>query len=488
MNKPFNFNNLWKKNKSDDINRVFYLIAYVLIFALVFSIYPLNDDWYYITTPNPDFSLSDLLPDRNFWRPFDALFGAVLGVVPGLFPVLNRAIVVLGHIVNAVLLESILKSFELKPAWRKFTVCYYLFSSAAWAVTVSPDGLNQAYSVLFGLVAICSYLKRGGYSYLFWCAIALLWKESGISWFYVIPVLEAVMTAKTWKNLIGDSELIKQCVKKALLSTAVIGVYFLARFALYGSITLGGNTGRYKISLFSLSTLKNTIMQFGSAGSGVDSIALLSNDKSPVLAVITIVLSLVFLGVVFSSLVSLIIKKQHIFQLLGIALCALGLAFPTIIIDRASEMNAYCVLGAVAVFFGFCLDRGQVNRKKMRMAAICIFLAFSISSVHKLVVIYDYSDRTEQLTENIRQYYGTPADNVLFVEMDSWDGYSVFCQSALTGTSNGWSLRPYFSWENVHHAKYAAKSEEDAAAYIQSHGKKYDRILLIRGETVEKIK
>ena len=198
-------------------------------------------------------------------------------------------------------------------------------------------------------------------------------------------------------------------------------------------------------------------------------------------------LSLVFLGVLFGGVISIIIKKQHIFPMLGIAVCALGLAFPTIIIGRASEMNAYPVLCAVAVLFGYCLDRGQVSKKKMAIAGICIFLAFSISSAHKLVAVYDYSERTQQLTENIMQYYGTPADKVLFVEMDHRVGYSVFNQPALSGTFYGMSVRQYYAWEEVHHTKYSAKSEEDAVKYIEANKNKYDRIFVVRGESVEKI-
>lgn len=488
MNKFFDYHKLLKKSKSEEISKLCYVLAYLIIFALVVSVYPLYDDWGYLTAPNPNFTLADLLPGRDFWRPFDALFGAFMGLVPELFPFLNHVVVVLGHILSAVFFEKILKEFEIKPIWRKFMVCYYLFSSATWAVTVSPDGLNQAYSVLFGLIAIWLHLKRGGYSYLIWCTIALFWKESGISWFYVIPILEAVVTAKTWKKFVGDYALIKRCVKQALLSTAAVGVYFIARFALYGSVTLGRNTGRYKISVFSLDSIKNTITQFGSVGSGVDSIALLSGDKSPALIIITMALSLVFLAIVFGSFCSLLIKKQHIFPLLGIAVCALGLAFPTIIIGRASEMNAYPVLCAVAAFYGFCLDRGQVDKKKMMVAGICIFLAFFISGSHKLAAIYDYSARTEQVTENIRKYYDSPSDKVLFVEMDYREGYSVFSQTALKGTYYGLSMRQYFSWEEVDCTRYAAKSEDDASAYIQKHGKKYDRILIVRGETVEKVK
>ena len=47
----------------------------------------------------------------------------------------------------------------------------------------------------------------------------------------ILPILEAVVISKTWKSFIENSELIKRCIKKAVLSTVVVGTYFLARFA-----------------------------------------------------------------------------------------------------------------------------------------------------------------------------------------------------------------------------------------------------------------
>ena len=124
----------------------------------------------------------------------------------------------------------------------------------------------------------------------------------------------------------------------------------------------------------------------------------------------------------------------------------------------------------------------------MAVATVCIFLAFTISSTHKLISIYDYSERTQVLTQNLKNCYTEQSGAVLFVEIDGWEGYSVFNQSALTGTSDGFSLRPYYSWQELKHSQYSAKSREDALAYIQQHRDAYTSIFLIQGETVQKMK
>ena len=125
---------------------LFYAIVFIAIFILVYPICPLYDDWYYATAPNPSFTASELLPGSTFWRPFDVLFGAFMAFIPSLFPALNRAVVILSHIVNAALIGSILTKLGVDKKWRIFGICYFLFSSATWAVTTSPDALNLSSS------------------------------------------------------------------------------------------------------------------------------------------------------------------------------------------------------------------------------------------------------------------------------------------------------------------------------------------------------
>ncbi|MBE6758281.1 MAG: hypothetical protein E7552_07050 [Ruminococcaceae bacterium] len=468
--------------------RLFFIAVGVLMFLAVCAVSPLNDDWYYATAPNPDFQWADLLPASNFWRPLDVLFGAFMGLVPALFPALNRAVVVLAHVLNAWLLNAVLKKVNITDGWRRLAVGYFLFSSAVVAVIVSPDALNQAYSLLFGLLAVYIHLKRGGYWYLPLCMIALLWKESGVSWFFVIPILEAITKADTWRAFRKNVVLVKRCVYETVFSFLSVGVYFAARFLLYGSVTLGSDTGTYQLSVFSLSTVKNAVMLFASAASGVDSPAVFGNTPALLPAGITAVLSLVFAGGWLIGAVRLIRQKQGLFPLCGLVLCALGLALPLTVIGSAGEMHAYPVLCAMAVLIAFCMSRAQISPKRMAVPILCIFLAFGISGTHKLMYVYDYSARTRELTQNIRAVYGAPSDAALFVVVEDWEGYSVFDQSAVNGCYAGLSLRPYFDWQELNHTRYEARSEEEAAAYIAQHGDAFDSVYVVREQAVERVK
>lgn len=467
---------------------IFYIAVFIGFYSIVCSISPLSDDWYYLTGPNPSFQLADLLPGDSFWRPFDALFGAFMGLFAELFPALNRAVVVLAHVLNAVLLSSITRKMGMELRWRRFTVCFFLFSSAVWAVTVSPDALNQAYSVLFGLVAIWLHLKKGGYYYILFCLIALFWKESGVSWFFVIPILDAFLNGKTWNDFRKNSQLVKRFFKQVSFSFLTIIAYFAARFALYGQIALGESGGTYSLSLLSFSTVKNAVLLFASAATGVDSLALFGAERSLALVAITVVLSMVFVVAWLVCAINLLFKKKKVFPFLCILVCVLGLAFPLMILGSAGEMHAYPVLCGMSMLFGFGLSQSGANVKKMLVPILCLFIAFGISSAHKLLSVYDYSDRTKQLTQSIMENYDTPEGRALFVVVDDWTGYSVFDQSAIMGTYKGYSVRQYFDWVEVEHEQYAAESEEDADAYIEAHADEYDKVFIIEDETAQRVK
>ena len=57
------------------------LLSLPFFLLLVCMLLPTFDDWTYMTTPyfGDWFSAERVLPNQNYWRPFDALFGSVLG-------------------------------------------------------------------------------------------------------------------------------------------------------------------------------------------------------------------------------------------------------------------------------------------------------------------------------------------------------------------------------------------------------------------------
>ncbi|MDY6314937.1 MAG: hypothetical protein SPL89_07200 [Clostridia bacterium] len=462
--------------------------CFFVIYLITRSIYPLSDDWYYLTAPNPNFRLDDLLPNATFWRPLDALFGAFVGNFPALFPNLNRIFVISAHIINSMLLNGIAKEIGVKKEWRNFAICFFLFSSSSWAVTVSPDALNQAYSILFGMLALYVYLKKGGYSFLSLCFLSLLAKESGISCFFVIPLFNALTNAKTFKDFVNNKKLLKQCIKQVVFSFLVIVLYFIIRFALYGGIVLGANSGNYKISFLSLSTLKNILLLFASASTGIDTIALMSTNKSLLLVAITSIFSIVFIMMWIFGVISLFKSRKQVFPLVCLILCAFGLSLPLTLLGRVGEMHAYPILFFMSIIYAFVMGHANIDIKKMLCPIICLFIAFGISSVHKITTIYEYSDKTQNLTQSLKNVYDDPDGSNLFIVINNREGYSVFEQSAATGTEYGLSMRPYFNWKNLIHTNYMAKSEEDAETYIKRNQGLYNHVFVIKDETVKKIK
>jgi hypothetical protein len=356
-------------------------------------------------------------------------------------------------------------------------------------VVTSPDALNQAYSAFFGLLGLYLYAKRGGYSYIPLCMVALLWKESGVSWFFVIPVYEVIVNCKTWDAFFKSKERILRAVKQVALGLLMVLVYFVVRFALYGEIALGSSEeGTYKLSLLSFSAVKNLVLLLASASTGVDSMALLGVEKSLLLAGFTLLLSGVFLAACAYGLIRMIKGKNSFFGLLLLVICVLGLALPLVLLGNAGEMHAYPVLCGMMLVFCFVLDRSGLTVKQLCIPVVCLFLAFGISSAHKLMSIYEYSDRTKELTESLYEQYEQCDEPTLYVVVNDWKGYSVFTQSSAMGTSYGLSLRPYYDWAVLERAAYFAESEEDASAYIRANAEKYGQIIIIRDETAEKVK
>lgn len=478
----------YKSNRETVIKVLFYTIAFVVIYLLVFSISPLSDDWYYLTAPNPDFTPADLLPDNQFWRPFDAIFGGLMGLMPQLFPALNRAVVVLGHILSVALVGEITKRIGIKTKWQIFSVCFFLLSSSVWAVTVSPDALNQVFSVLFGLVAIWFHFKHGGYCYLIFCMLALLWKESGVSWFFVVPIFDVLLNKSKIMEFFKSHEAVKRTVKQVVASLLSVVVYFVVRFYLQGEISLGSSDGTYKLSLLSFSTIKNGILLFASGSTGVDSIALFGKERSWLLVAITVLLSGVFLLSFMLCAFNLVFKKKMGFPVLCIIVCIAGLALPLMILGSAGEMHAYPVLCGMSILFSFCFSKSDVSFKRLLIPVLCVFVAFGISSGHKLATIYDYSNRTEQLSNSIMENYDDSECKTLFVVIDNWDGYSVFTQSAIMGTYKGYSVRQYFDWADVENEQYDAESVSDADDYIKAHSDEYDKVFIVEDETAISIK
>lgn len=467
-------------NKRNGDNRWFicFLLLFALFFLLTFAIWPLKDDWNYVKYNVDPVTL--LLPEATFWRPFDGLLGAVDGLLPARwFPILNRVFVCLAHVLNGFLVGMILEKLRVRRNIAILSGCLFLFSSAAVATWVSPDGVAQAYSVLFGLIALYLAMTKSGYWYLVFLFLSLFWKEPGISWFFIVMLFQ-LYVSRPLKA--------KRIAAIILIPAISIGIYFCARFALQGSISLGNpDIDRYQLSLFSLSTVTNFFKLTGLSFGGIDTIALFSSQRNLVLVGITGLLSVPFVVVLITGMIRVFRqkKKEDTLMLIVLLLSLILLTGPLILMDSVGEMHAYGTLGGAMILAGWLLERAElISYKWVKAALICLFAAFAITTIHKLATIYQYSSETENLTKEIYQNYQNPEESLLLVVYNEPEDYSVFTQPPIDGTAGGTSLHRYFGWGRVPVDIERITSDDECEKILEEKKGKYDHVLVVKGTGV----
>lgn len=466
----------------------FYLICFLLFFSVTLFIFPLADDWYYKTAPHVVFDVAELLPAKSFWRPFDATFGFVMGLIPKLFPYLNRAVVILGHVVSVYILKEILICLNVRHRTRNLALCFTMFSSGVYAAVISPDALNQVYSLLFGLLALLLYLKkRRTWGYIILCAVSVFWKESGIVWICVVPFIDIMLSVKTPKELFSVKNTRKRILKAAGIALAFVIIYFTARFALYGEIRLGSSGGKYALSFFSAQTLVNLVNIFGNALAGIDTVALFTEPANYILVALTALLSLVFIVFLFHAFLRSLKHRRNRITLITLIISMIAVSAPHIIMGQAGEMHVYPTVFMAALLIGYIFDSVSLEKKQICAAFLCIFVAFGISGAHKLTAVYGYSEATRELTQQMQELYN-PSKSLLIISADEKKGYSIYSQPAIYGAYYGDSLRPYYSWKELDIDFKKTNGTEDLEACIRDNESAYDVIWVVSDDKITVVK
>jgi len=169
------------------------IIALSLPFVLwgVCGILPTFDD--YTTLQSPQFTplwSEGLLPNNGFWRPFDYLFGWLLGRFTWLFPWFNHVVIIVGHTLSTLLIYSICRRLSLGTMGAHVSTLFFFFSPATLGATLAVDGLNQTYAQFWGLVALTLYLRTTSFPRcVFFLLLAALSKENGLAWAVVLPLV-----------------------------------------------------------------------------------------------------------------------------------------------------------------------------------------------------------------------------------------------------------------------------------------------------------
>lgn len=393
-------------------NPIFWIVLTApLALLLLCQLQPTFDDWTYYTIPQMEpLTLQSLLPDGNYWRPFDVLFGHLLGLNHRLFPFLNHLFILLGHVLNTLLVYKILQWFRVSMLSRNLSVVFFYLSSGTLGTVLNIDSLNQVYSLLWGLLALYSYINLSGYRKLIlWLVCALLSvfaKESGYVWFLFPPFI-------VWS--IGK-ERFNDVIRHLLCACLVFVFYLVSRFMLTNSFHLENNV-YMEFTLTRL--LRNLALLLGMTFYPIDYASLIHpQHRHLAVVVITGALPLPFLWLLLRSYKW---QKPLIILLLSFFIGAF-----VNLMTVFSVMHCYAVLPFVALMIALLCERFK-NKKVLIVSALLYLLTASFTLLHHAYASFLSGKVGEQMAKNIVSQYDRPVNKVMLIHLDKGETkYSSF--------------------------------------------------------------
>lgn len=393
---------------------VMLLITPLMLWAAI-VILPTFDDWNSLTSPSfePLFSKERWLFYGYHWRPFDSVFGYILGLNPHLlFPTLNHCCVVIGHLLCSVLLIQILKTLGFSCKSINFSALFFFITPATMATVLAVDSMNQIYALFWGMMSFIAYVRVKKWKYPAWMAlviVATLCKENGLMWALITPLLAFAHDLTDFKAL-----------KKGLLAgLSVIIIYFLGIITLPNDITIHPE---YEPGI--IKTLGNGVKFLFTSFIHIDYIYLLHEPhRNYILAALSFLLAAPFLYIAFVRSFKTYVNKKMFLT----GLCLLIAVGPHLI-TCFSMMHTYAGLPLIAVFVANGINTYYKNCKLLLAA----FVLFIISALAINFHLWNESYRSgvigKKMAVEAVSKTGRPVDNVFLVIIDeNQTKLSSFC-------------------------------------------------------------
>lgn len=420
--------------------RPYWLLVVLLLTApsvlyIVVQILPIGDDFSYFTAPYPKDLHERLFPFGSWWRPFDALLGHFLETHSQLFPLLNHVIVYSFHLINTFIVFFLLRSLKQSGSAVNTATLLFYISPAMLGTVFDTDAMNQVGCLCFSMLGMMAYLlfikhyeHKNSYSQgkLYWPLavwimltwLATLFKESGITWFVVAPLL-AWSLGKTNK---------RQTVKGVAIGMVAALVYAIIRLSLPRYSTW--NEAYALVTPF----VKSLYKMFSSLLLPVDNIYLIYNHNYVATA-----LSFVLASPLFVFLMAHAHKKDVKFMA-GICLCVF-IALSPHLITQFSNMHVYGATVLMAVFWAYLIDNLPQDRTTHRQYFVCLLCSLvTIVAIdaHHISAKYKSGQKmlrmgNEALTILKKSFTIKPnsSDKIYSISLiDNSYKYSTFCANA----------------------------------------------------------
>lgn len=408
-------------------NPIFWIVLTApLALLLLCQLQPTFDDWTYYTVPQTEpLTLQNLLPDGNYWRPFDVLFGHFLGLDYRLFPTLNHFFILLGHILNTWLVYRILQWFRVSTLSRNLSVVFFYLSSGTLGTVLNIDSLNQVYSLLWGLLALYSYISLSGYRKLIlWLLCSLLSvfaKESGYIWFVCPPFI-------VWSM---GKERFNRALKHLLCGCSLFVLYLVCRFLLTDSFHFENNV----YMDFTLTRLlRNISLLLGMTFYPIDYASLIHPQHRH----LTVVVVTGFLPLPF---IWLLLRSCRLQKPLVILLLSIFAGAFVNLITVFTLMHCYAVLPFVAVMIALLCERIK-NKRALILSALLYLLTAAFTLFHHGYASWLSGKMGERMAKSIVSQCNRPVNKVMLIHLDKGETkYSSFWVIPFEAFGWGYSVR-----------------------------------------------
>ncbi len=455
-------------------------LFFPLLLAGAIPILPTFDDWTSLVSPSqePFFTKERFLFFGYHWRPFDSIFGYIVGRNPQLlFPLLNHICVVIGHVGGTILLYQILLKLDFGKTSRNLATLFFFLSPGMLATVLAVDGLNQTYANLWALASALAYLSlKGRKKYVFWLvfvAIGTLCKENALMWAVIVPILAFGF----------DKIDFRTCRKDLFIGFILMFFYAAAIFILPKNIEIHPEyvpEGSKIVTSF-FKFLLTTWM-------AVDFAALLhAPSRNIFFASVTILLSLPLLYFIFIKNYSLFKQKSLICLVLSLFIAVAPHLFTVF-----SMMHTYAGLALAAIIIGTIIDQTK-HRKWLKIVFISYFVAAIFVDVHLWWKSYQSGLIGREMAREIIVKTAQPPKNAfLIIIEDDYPRLSSFC--VVPSDALGWGRAVQFETDyewpkmvndtTIQRNAMAQKTAQELARR-QLDSQQFDAVWIINHRTIE---
>lgn len=404
---------------------VIIIVLVPLLLWAVIPILPTHDDWAGTTKPDftPFFTKEHFFFYGYHWRPFDTWIGYIVGKNPQvLWPTFNHVLVVVGHLLCTLSIYQLLKVLNCTKTAKNIATLYFFITPAAMATVTAVDSQNQVYALTCGIISFLFYIKMKKGKYPIWISLvflATLFKENGLMWAWICPILAY-----------GYGFIDKQTLKKDLLiGLAIMVSYALAIVILPKNIIIHQD---YVPDDFKV--VKNIVKFLFTTFITIDYIYLLHQPSRQLTAAgISFLLAVPFIYYIFIRNIKCFKNKKIICTFLCLLIAVaphLGTVF--------SMMHTYAGLAILTVIIAYSISHIE-NIKPIIVAFVLWIVTAVVIDIH----LIDSSIKSgiigkEMAREAIRKT-GMPVKSVYVIIIeDDYPKLSSFC--VIPYEAFGWGL------------------------------------------------